>query len=151
MEEDRHAFEETLLCERPDPRRFRLGRREPFPAHAEFDALGNTVAQWTAPVADTDPGGVRCTVCGGAVYVAGLPTAPGQVVACDFLGRCQSAPADANLARLDALAARLATCPDADNNRLAPVVAALFAAVAADPAASAVIGAHGLKDRFPGL
>jgi len=116
----------------------------------KFDALGNTVAQWTSPVADTDPGEVRCTVCGGAVYVAGGPTAPGQVVACDFLGRCQSAPADANLARLDALAARLATCPDADKNRLAPVVAALFAAVADDPAASAIIEAHGLKDRFPG-
>lgn len=116
----------------------------------KFDALGNTVAQWTYPVADTIEGEVRCAVCGGAVYVAGAPSAPGQVVACDFLGRCQSAPADANLARLDALAARLAKSPATDVPRLAPVVAVLLAAVADDPAATAVLDAHGLKNLFPG-
>ena len=116
----------------------------------KFDALGHTVAQWTAPVAGTDPGAVQCAVCGGDVFVAGLPTEPGQVVACDFLGHCRSAPADANLGRLDALAARLATNPyPAARARLAPVVAALFAAVADDPAAVAVCEAHNLKDLFP--
>jgi hypothetical protein len=116
----------------------------------KFDALGNTVAQWTYPVAETTPGEVRCAVCDGEVYVVGSPSVPGQVVACDFLGRCQSAPADANLARLDALAGRLAKSPAAEVTRLAPVVAALFAAVADDPAATAVLDAHGLKDLFPG-
>ena len=117
----------------------------------KFDALGNTVAQWTTPVAGTDPGAVRCAVCGGEVFVAGSPVMmPGQVVACDFLGRCRAAPADANLARLDALAARLAANPyPAARARLAPVMAALFAAVADDPAAVAVCEAHNLKDLFP--
>lgn len=115
----------------------------------KFDALGNTVAQWTAPLAGSDPGAVRCAVCGGEVFVAGAPSGPGQVVACDFLGRCRSAPADANLARLDALAARLAGNPyPAARARLTPVVAALLAAVAEDPAALAICETHSLKDIF---
>ena len=116
----------------------------------KFDALGNTTSQWTFPVADTAPGEVRCAVCGGAVYVAGTPATAGQVMACDFLGRCQASPADANLARLETLAVRLAENPfPVDRARLAPVVAALFAAVAADPAALAVLTAHGLNDLYP--
>ena len=116
-----------------------------LPGMRKFDALGNTTAQWTFPVAETAPGEVRCAVCGGAVYVAaGAPPSPDQIVACDFLGRCRTAPADANLARLETLAARLAANPyPVERARLAPVVAALFAAVADNPAALAVLHAHG--------
>jgi len=117
----------------------------------KFDALGNTTAQWTFPVAETAPGEVRCAVCGGAVYVAaGAPPSPDQIVACDFLGRCRTAPADANLARLETLAARLAANPyPVERARLAPVVAALFAAVADNPAALAVLHAHGVPELYP--
>jgi len=67
----------------------------------KFDALGNTTAQWTFPVAETAPGEVRCAVCGGAVYVAaGAPPSPDQIVALRFPGplpdrpgRRQSGPA----------------------------------------------------------
>jgi hypothetical protein len=115
-----------------------------------FDPFGNTVAQATMPVADTDPGVVRCAVCGGQVFLAGTPAAPGQSVACDILGRCRAMPADANLARLVSLADRLAQVSyPAERGRLAPVVAALFAAVADDPAALAVLRDHGLEELYP--
>jgi hypothetical protein len=115
-----------------------------------FDPFGNTVAQATLPVAGTDLGEVRCAVCGGAVFLANESSVPGQSVACDILGRCRALPADANLARLASLAERLAQSPyPAERGRLAPVVTALYAAVADDPAALAVLEAHGLKDIYP--
>lgn len=116
----------------------------------KYDTCGNTTAQWTFPVADTAPGEMTCTVCGGPVFVAGArPSAVGDVVSCDFLGRCQSAPADANLARLDALAARLAAVErPAERARLAPTVDVLIVAVADDPAASAIVSRHKLKDIY---
>ncbi len=117
----------------------------------KYDACGNTTAQWTFPVADTGAGELTCAVCGAPVYVAGTPAAAaGDVVSCDFLGRCRSAPADANLGRLDELAARLADIPfPVERARLAPAVAALFAAVADDPAAMGVLDRHKLRDVFP--
>ena len=112
----------------------------------KFDACGNTTSHWTLPVAATAPGEVTCAVCGGAVYVAGVRAeVPDDVVACDILGRCQSAPLDANQARLDALAAALAQTPPGNRARLAPAVAALVAAVAGDPVASAILDRHNLK------
>ncbi len=117
----------------------------------KYDACGNTIAQWTVPVADTVPGEVTCAVCGGAVYVAGAPLAvPGTLMACDFLGRCRDIPIDANLGKLDSLARNLAETPyPAARARLAPVVAALFVAVADDPAALAVLERHRIKDLYP--
>lgn len=117
----------------------------------KFDALGNTTAQWTFPVAGTAPGEVRCAVCGGAVFIAaGAPTPSDQVMACDFLGRCQASPANVNLARLEILAGHLATNPSAaDRTRLAPVVAALFEAVADNPAALAIMDTHNIRALYP--
>lgn len=115
-----------------------------------FDPCGRTLAQETLPVAGTDPGEVRCAVCGAPVFVAGLPAAAGQSVACDILGRCRAQPADANLARLGQLAERLARVGyPAERERLAPMVAALFAAVADDPVARAVLDAQGLANIYP--
>ena len=116
----------------------------------KFDACGNTTSHWTLPVAATAPGEVTCAVCGGAVYVAKLPAASAEdVVSCDILGRCRSAPADANLARLTALAERLAGINyPAVRALLAPSVAALLAATADDPAAAAILERHGIKDLF---
>ncbi|UJX42338.1 hypothetical protein K9F62_06600 [Desulfovibrio sp. JY] len=116
----------------------------------KYDACGNTTAQWTFPVAESAPGELSCAVCGGAVFVAGLSTqTPGDVVSCDFLGRCQSAPADANLARLEDLATRLAAVTEpAERARLAPAVAALLNAVADNPAALEIVSRHKLADTF---
>ena len=116
----------------------------------KYDACGNTTAQWTFPVAGTEAGDMTCTVCGGAVYVAKLPAqSAADVVSCDLLGRCRSAPADANLARLTALAERLAGISyPAVRSLLAPSVAALLAATADDPAAAAILERHGIKDLF---
>jgi len=116
----------------------------------KYDTRGNTTAQWTFPVADSAPGELTCDICGGQVYVAGLHAADaGEVMACDFLGRCRAAPADANLGRLDALAARLADIPfPVERARLAPAVAALLEAVASDPEASAIVGKYKLEEIF---
>ena len=116
----------------------------------KYDALGNTTSQWTFPVPDTAPGDLTCDICGGQVYVAGLHVATGgDVMSCDFLGRCRTTPADANLARLDALAARLADIPfPVERARLAPAVAALLRAVANDPEAWAVVGNYELEKIF---
>jgi hypothetical protein len=116
----------------------------------KYDACGNTTSQWTFPVADTDAGEMTCTVCGGAVYVAGVhPAASGDVVSCDILGRCQSAPADANLAHLDALAKKLADIPfPVERARIAPTVAVLLDVVKDDPAAMDIITRHKLKDLY---
>lgn len=118
----------------------------------KFDALGNTTAQWTSPVATTAQGEVRCAVCGGEVFIA-RAEAPGTtepVMACDFLGHCQATPANDNLARLETLATRLAENPyPADRARLLPVVAALFEAVADNPAAKAILDAHNLRALYP--
>lgn len=116
----------------------------------KYDACGNTTSQWTFPLAETETGTLTCAVCGGEVFVAGLPAATGDVVSCDLLGRCQAAPGDANLARLDALAARLAGIPfPVERARIASAVAALVRAVAGDPAASAVLDRHKIKDVYP--
>ena len=117
----------------------------------KFDALGNTTAQWTFPVADTAPGEVRCAVCGGPVFIAAAsPLTEKNVMACDFLGHCQEAPADANLLHLDQLAARLAANPaPAEQQRLAPIVAALFEAVAHNQAALDILSKHGVQQIFP--
>lgn len=117
----------------------------------KFDALGNTTAQWTFPVADTAPGEVRCAVCGGPVFIAGAsPKTEKNIVACDFLGHCQEAPADANLQHLDQLAAKLAANPaPAEQQRLAPIVAALFEAVAHNQAALDILSKHGVQQIFP--
>lgn len=118
----------------------------------KYDACGNTTSQWTFPVAETATGALTCAVCGGQVFVAGLPVATGDVVSCDFLGRCQSAPGDANLARLDALAEKLAAIPfPVERARIASAVAALLAAVANDPAARAILDRHKIADVFPAL
>ena len=116
----------------------------------KYDACGNTTAQWTFPVAATAAGALSCAVCGGEVFVAGLSTdTGGDVVSCDFLGRCQSAPADANLARLDALATRLAAVGyPAERARLAPAVAALLDAVADNPAARDIVSRHKLAETY---
>ena len=116
----------------------------------KYDACGNSVNDWTFPVADTAAGEITCAVCGAPAYLAGAPqAASGQIVACDFLGRCQAGPADANLARLDALCRKLAEIPyPVERARLAPAVAALIAAVAHDPAAVAVLDAHKIKDIY---
>ncbi|MHC1713012.1 MAG: hypothetical protein AB9872_12775 [Solidesulfovibrio sp.] len=116
----------------------------------KYDTCGNTTAQWTFPVADTATGELTCTVCGGTVYVAGAhPVATGDVVACDFLGRCQSAPADANLARLDVLAKKLADIPfPVERARIAPTVAVLLDAVKDDPAAMDIVARHKIRDAF---
>jgi hypothetical protein len=115
-----------------------------------FDPCGNTIHQATLPVAGTDTGEVRCAVCGGQVFLAGQASAPGQSVACDILGRCRALPADANLARLAALADRLSDIGyPAERARLTPVVAALYEAVAGDPAALALLEAKKLKDFYP--
>lgn len=116
----------------------------------KYDACGNTVNDWTFPVADTAAGEITCAVCGAPAYLAGVqPKAGGQVVACDFLGRCQAGPADANLARLDALCRRLADIPyPVERARIASAVAALMAAVANDPAAAAVLAAHNIADIY---
>lgn len=112
----------------------------------KYDACGNTMAQWTFPVAETAAGTLSCAVCGGEVFIAGLSAARGgDVVSCDFLGHCQSGPADANLARLEALATRLAQVTEpAEKTRLAPIVAALLAAVATQPAAREITQRHDL-------
>ena len=117
----------------------------------KYDACGNTTSQWTFPVTDTATGELTCSVCGAAVYVAGArATAAGDVVSCDFLGRCQSAPADANLARLDALAGKLADIPfPVERARIASAVAALLTAVKDDPAAMDILDRHKIKDVFP--
>lgn len=119
----------------------------------KFDACGNTTSHWTLPVAATVAGELTCAVCGGAVYVAKLPAATTQdVVSCDLLGRCRTAPADANLARLEALAARLAGTPyPVERARVASAVAALLAAAADDPAAMAILDRHGIKDLFAAI
>lgn len=119
----------------------------------KYDACGNTTKDWTFPVADTAVGQMTCAVCGSPAYVAGAPAAAGAaaatVVSCDFLGRCQSAPADANLARLDALCARLADIPfPVERARIAPAVAALLRATADDPQAAAILDRHKIKDSF---
>lgn len=116
----------------------------------KYDACGNTVNDWTFPVADTAAGEITCAVCGAPAYLAGTPQAvSGRIVACDFLGRCQAGPADANLARLDALCRKLAEIPyPVERARLAPAVAALIAAVAHDPAAAAVLAAHKIEDIY---
>ena len=113
----------------------------------KYDACGNTVNDWTFPVADTADGEITCAVCGAPAYLAGTPrAASGQIVACDFLGRCQAGPADANLARLDALCRKLADIPyPVERARIASAVAALIAAVAHDPAAAAVLAAHKIE------
>lgn len=118
----------------------------------KFDACGNTTSHWTLPVAGTVAGELTCAVCGGAVFVAKVPAASVEdVMACDLLGRCRAAPADANLARLEALAARLAAIGyPAERARIAPAVAALLAAVADDAAAAAILSRHGIKEIFPG-
>lgn len=118
----------------------------------KFDALGNTTAQWTVPVADTAPGEIRCAVCGAPVFVAkAAPATPDQVMACDFLGRCQSTPADANLGRLDQLAANLARAASTpDRQRLAPLVAALADAVAGNEPALAILRRHDLHRLYSG-
>lgn len=116
----------------------------------KYDACGNTTSQWTFPLAETETGALTCAVCGGEVFVAGLPTTGGDVVSCDLLGKCQAEPGDANLGRLDILAARLAeTDLPAERARLAPTVAALAAAVADNPAARAILERRGIKDIFP--
>ncbi len=116
----------------------------------KFDACGNTIANWTTPVAATAPGELTCTVCGGAVFVAKVPAATtDDVVSCDLLGRCQSAPADANLARLETLASRLAAIErPVERARLASTVAALVEAVKNDPAASAILDRHRIETLF---
>jgi hypothetical protein len=116
----------------------------------KYDACGNTTSQWTFPVADTEAGALTCAVCGGAVYVAAAPaTTARDVVSCDFLGRCQAAPADANLARLDALAGKLADIPfPVERARIAPAVAALLDAVKDDPAAQLILEHHKIKDAY---
>jgi hypothetical protein len=116
----------------------------------KYDACGNTVNDWTFPVADTAAGEITCSVCGAPAYLAGVhPKAAGQIVACDFLGRCQTGPADANLARLDALCRKLAEVPyPVERARIASAVVALIAAVAHDPAAVAVLDAHKIKDLY---
>uniref|UniRef100_I2PWV0 Uncharacterized protein n=1 Tax=Desulfovibrio sp. U5L TaxID=596152 RepID=I2PWV0_9BACT len=116
----------------------------------KYDACGNTTSQWTFPLAETETGVLTCAVCGGAVFVAGLPVAGGDVVSCDLLGRCQAEPGDANLARLDALAAGLAGIPfPVERARIASSVAALLRAVADNPAARAILERHGIQDIFP--
>ncbi|MHC1791027.1 hypothetical protein [Solidesulfovibrio sp.] len=118
----------------------------------KYDACGNTTKDWTFPVADTAVGEMTCSVCGSPVYVAApgpRTAAPGTVVSCDFLGRCQAAPADANLARLDALCARLADIPfPVERARIATAVAALIRATADDPQAAAILERHKIKDSF---
>lgn len=118
----------------------------------KFDACGNTTSHWTLPVAGTVAGELTCAVCGGAVYVAKVATTTTEdVVSCDILGRCRTAPADANLARLESLAVRLAAVAEsAERARLAPVVAVLLAAVADDPAATAILERRGIKEIFTG-
>ena len=110
----------------------------------KYDACGNTVSNWTFPVADTEPGVMTCAVCGAPAYLAGVAASgQGGVVACDFLGRCQAGPADANLARLDALCRKLADIPyPVERARIASAVAALLRATAADPAASAILAGY---------
>ena len=118
----------------------------------KYDACGNTTVNWTFPLADTALGEMTCSVCGSPAYLAGAPAPAGtaSVVSCDFLGRCQSAPADANLARLDALCAKLADIPfPVERARIASAVTALFRATADDPAAAAIIEGHKLKDLYP--
>ena len=117
----------------------------------KYDACGNSVNDWTFPVADTAAGEITCAVCGAPAYLAGTPqAASGQIVACDFLGRCQAGPADANLARLDALCRKLADIPyPVERARIASAVAALIAAVANDPAAVALLAAHNIADIYP--
>ena len=119
----------------------------------KYDACGNTTKDWTFPVADTAVGEMTCTVCGSPVYVAApgpQAAASGTVVSCDFLGRCQSAPADANLARLDALCAKLADIPyPVERARIASAVAALIRATADDVQAAAIIERHKIKDAYP--
>jgi hypothetical protein len=110
----------------------------------KYDACGNTINDWTFPVADTEAGEITCSVCGAPAYLVGAPAAvSSQVVACDFLGRCQAGPADANLARLDALCRKLADIPyPVERARIASAVAALLRATAADPAASAILAGY---------
>jgi len=118
----------------------------------KYDACGNTTKDWTFPVADTAVGEMTCSVCGSPVYLASAaPTgaAPTDVVSCDFLGRCQAAPADANLARLDTLCARLAAIPyPVERARIAPAVSALLRATADDAAAVAILERHKIKDIY---
>jgi len=116
----------------------------------KYDACGNTTTQWTFPVADTAPGELTCAVCGGKVYVAGArPGAVGDVMSCDFLGRCQSTPADANLACLDTLAKNLAAAPESERVRVLPTVAVLLDAIRNDPAAVAIVERYRLNDLYP--
>jgi len=119
----------------------------------KYDACGNTTKDWTFPVADTAVGEMTCSVCGSPVYLAApapQAAAPGTVVSCDFLGRCQSGPADANLARLDALCAKLAEIPyPVERARIASAVAALIRATEGDVQAAAIIERHKLKDAYP--
>ena len=118
----------------------------------KYDACGNTTVNWTFPLADTALGEMTCSVCGSPAYLAGAPATAGtaSVVSCDFLGRCQSAPADANLARLDALCAKLADIPfPVERARIASAVAALIRATADDIQAAAIIERHKIKDAYP--
>ncbi|OLN26481.1 hypothetical protein DVDV_2664 [Desulfovibrio sp. DV] len=117
----------------------------------KYDACGNTTSNWTFPVADTATGEMTCAICGSPAYMALPPTAAGtaSVVSCDFLGHCQSGPADANLARLDALCSRLADIPfPVERARIASAVAALIRATADDPAAVAILERHKIKDVY---
>ncbi len=116
----------------------------------KFDACGNTTSQWTLPTDGSAPGELTCAVCGGAVYVAKVPAATAEdVAACDILGRCRLAPADANLARLTLLADRLAGVDHpAERAMLAPCVAALLAATADDPAAAAILEKRRIREIF---
>lgn len=118
----------------------------------KYDACGNTTKDWTFPVDDTAVGEMTCTVCGSQVYVAAPAprgAAAADVVSCDFLGRCQAAPADANLARLDALCARLADIPyPVERARITAAVLALIRATADDPLAAAIVERHKLKDTY---
>ena len=119
----------------------------------KYDACGNTTTNWTFPVADTAVGEMTCSVCGSPVYLAAPAPAgagPTDVVSCDFLGRCQAAPGDANLARLDALCTKLADIPyPVERARIASAVAALIRATADDVAAAAILERHKIKDIYP--
>lgn len=91
----------------------------------KYDCNGNPVNDWTFPVQETYSGALRCSLCGGEVFLAqNKPRGLGEkVISCDFLGRCQDFFQDENLNNLEKLLANLAGAkPDVLSRKLAATI-----------------------------